>query len=110
MKLSYKSNKLEQSLTLDKNIIKSYGTLSKKIKQRIEQLKAANDLSIIAKISVLRLHPYIGDRLGEWSIDIQENWRICFEIDLDPIPTLNDGGVDLNKVNAIKILSVEDPH
>jgi len=110
MNLSYKSKKLELSLTEDKSLIKSYGFLSKKIKQRIEQLKAADELSIVAKLSVLRLHPYKGDRLGEWSIDIQENWRICFEIDQDPIPTLEDGGVDLKKVTAIKILSVEDPH
>jgi len=110
MNLSYKNNKLEQSLTEDKNIIKSYGGLSKKIKLRIEQLNAADDLSIVAKIPVLRLHPYKGDRLGEWSIDIQENWRICFEIDQEPIPTLDDGGVNLNKVTTIKILSLEDPH
>lgn len=110
MDLSYKSNKLEQSLTIDRNIIKSYGGLSKKIKQRLQQLKAANDLSIIAKIPVLRLHPYKGDRLGEWTIDIQENWRICFEIDQYPIPKSDDGGVNLNMVTAIKILSVEDPH
>jgi proteic killer suppression protein len=44
MNISYKNNKLEQSLTIDRNIIKSYGGLSKKIKQRLEQLKAANDL------------------------------------------------------------------
>lgn len=110
MNLNYKNKKLEQSLTEDKNIIKNYGGLSKKIKQRIEQLKASDDLSIIAKIPVLRLHPYKGDRLGEWSIDIQENWRICFEIDQDPIPTLEDGGVNLNMVSAIKILSIVDPH
>lgn len=110
MDLSYKSKKLEQSLTEDKSLIKNYGALAKKIKQRIGQLKAADELSIVAKIPVLRLHPYKGDRLGEWSIDIQENWRICFEIDLNPIPTLDDGGVDLKKVTAIKILSVEDPH
>jgi len=110
MNLSYKSKKLELSLTEDKSLIKSYGILSKKIKQRIEQLNAADELSIVAKLPVLRLHPYKGDRLGEWSIDIQENWRICFEIDQDPIPSLEDGGVDLKKVTAIKILSVEDPH
>jgi len=110
MNLSYKNNKLEQSLNVDRNIIQSYGVLSKKIKQRMDQLKAANDLSIIAKIKVLRLHPYLGNRLGEWTIDIQENWRICFKIDQNPIPRLNDGGVNLNMVTTIKILSVEDPH
>ena len=108
MELSYKNKKLEQSITDDKSLIKSYGTLAKKIKQRIGQLKAADNLSVIGKIPVIRLHPYKGDRLGEWSIDIQENWRICLEIDQDPLPTLDDGCVDLNKVTSIKILSVED--
>ncbi len=110
MDLSYKNRKLERSLTEDKNIIKTYGHLSKKIKQRINQLVASEDLSIIAKIPVMRLHPYKGDRLGEWSVDIQENWRICFKIYHDPIPLLDDGGVNLNQVTAIKIISIEDPH
>lgn len=110
MKLSYKSKKLEQSLTEDKRLIKTYGELSKKIKQRIGQLKAADTLSTIAKIPVLRLHPYKGNRMGEWSIDIKDNWRICFEIDHEPIHISNDGSVKLEKVTAIKITSVEDPH
>jgi toxin HigB-1 len=110
MKLSYKNNKLEKSLTDDKVILKTYGTLSKTIKQRINQLKAADELTTIARLPALRLHPYTGARLGEWSIDIHKNWRICFTIDHDPIPRMEDGGVNPDKVTAIKILSVEDPH
>ena len=110
MKLSFKSKKLEKSLTIDKEIIKSYGQLAKKIKQRITALEVAENLSTIAKIPAMRLHPYIGDRAGEWSIDIVKNWRIIFEINHDPIPENEAGGVNLYEVTAIKILSVEDPH
>ena len=39
----------------------------------MQQLRAANDLSTIAKIPALRLHPYKGDRLGRWSIDVNQN-------------------------------------
>lgn len=110
MELSFKSKKLEKSLTIDKEIAKSYGELAKKIKQRIIALEEAEDLSTIEKIPAMRLHPYKGDRAGEWSIDIFKNWRICFEINHDPIPEKEDGGVNLVEVTAIKILSVEDPH
>lgn len=110
MKISFKNNKLEQKLNTDKGLAKSYGTLAKKAKLRMNQLKSAVNLRVIADNKVLRLHPYKGDRKGEWSIDIHENWRICFEINQDPIPVIADGGVSLIEVSEIKIISVEDPH
>lgn len=110
MKLSYKTKKLEKSLTNDREIIKSFGTLAKKVKQRITELQEADSLADIATLPFMRLHPYKGARKGEWSIDIFKNWRICFEIANDPIPELEDGGVSLAKVTSIKIMSIEDPH
>ncbi len=110
MELSYKNNKLEKSLTTDKGLAKSYGRLAKKVKQRRIQLESANNLLTISKLPVLRLHQYQGDRKGIWSIDIQENWRILFQINHDPIPTFEDGGIDLNAITIISIESVEDPH
>jgi proteic killer suppression protein len=77
---------------------------------RITQLNNADNLEVISKLQVLRLHQHIGKGKGTWSIDIQENWRILFEINQDPIPTLEDGGIDLKAITIISIESVEDPH
>jgi len=110
MELSYKNNKLEKSLTTDKGLAKSYGRLAKKIKQRRIQLESADNLEVISKLPILRLHQHIGKGKGTWSIDIQENWRILFEIDQDPIPTLEDGGIDLKEITIISIESIADPH
>jgi proteic killer suppression protein len=110
MEVSYKTNKLEKSLTTDKGLAKSYGKLAKKIKQRRTQLESADNLEAISKLPVLRLHQHTGKGKGTWSIDIQENWRILFEIDQDPIPSLEDGGVDLKAITIICVTSVEDPH
>lgn len=110
MKLSYKTKKLEKSFTTDKGLAKSYGTLDKKIKQRRIQLTEADNLEVISKLPALRLHQHKGQGKGTWSIDIHQNWRILFEIDQDPIPTLEDGGVDLKAITIICIESVEDPH
>lgn len=110
MELSYKTNKLEKSLTTDKGLAKSYGKLAKKIKQRRIQLESAENLEAISKLPALRLHQHTGKGKGTWSINIQENWRILFEIDQDPIPSLEDGGVDLKAITIICVTSVEDPH
>ena len=109
MKILYKTNKLKKSLTVDRQIIKEYGTLAKKIKQRMNELKAAENLAVIATLPALRLHQYKGDT-KIWSIDIQQNWRILFELAQEPVPQLEDGGTALQEIKIIKIISVEDPH
>jgi proteic killer suppression protein len=110
MELSYKNNKLKKLLTTDTGLLKLNSTLAKKIKQRRIELESADNLEVISKLPVLRLHQYKGNRKGTWSIDIQENWRILFEVNQDPIPTLEDGGIDLKAITIISIESVEDPH
>lgn len=110
MELSYKNNKLKKSLTTDKGLLKLNSRLAKKIKRRRIELESADNLEVISKLSALRLHQHIGKGKGTWSIDIQENWRILFEINQDPIPTLEDGGIDLKAITIISIESVEDPH
>jgi len=68
VEISYKNNKLEKALTNDKELIKTYGELAKKIKQRQKELKEAENLLVISQLPALRLHPYRGNRLGEWSV------------------------------------------
>ena len=110
MKLTYKTKKLEKSLTKDYELIKAYGSLSKKIKQRILELKAAENLEVITTLPALRLHPHKGKNKGIWSIDIYKNWRILFTVAHNPVPQKEDGGVALHEVKVIKIISIEDPH
>ncbi len=110
MKITFKNNRLQKTLTDDKELIKTYNVLAKKIKERRVDLELVDNLDVISKMPAWRLHPYGGGRKGEWSIDIFKNWRIIFEIDQEPIPILEDGGVNLSEVKAIKIVSIEDPH
>lgn len=112
MDLSYKSRKLEKSLTNDSELLKKYGQRAKKLKQRLTLLCTAPSLFDISKLPPTRLHQYRGDREGEWSIDISPNWRLIFEIDYKAINRRKDETTetDKNLITAIRILSVEDPH
>lgn len=110
MKLAYKSTKLEKSLTDDIKLMRTYGGLAKKIKQRILQFRAAEHLGVLSTLPALRLHQHKGKNKGLWSIDIHQNWRILFKLDHDPVPKKDDGSVILQEITQIKIISIEDPH
>jgi len=109
VEISFKNNKLEKSFTDDRVLAKTYGTMAKKVKQRYEDLKSADNLFVISHYPAMRLHSYQGNS-GIWSIDIFKNQRILFTINQNPLPTLEDGGVNLKAIEIIKIESVEDPH
>lgn len=110
LEIDFKNNKLRKQLSDGKTLLKSYGSLARKIKQRLLELESADTLAVVAANKALRLHPYKGARKGEWSVDVQQNWRVIFEINHDPAPLLDDGGVDLSSVTRINILAIEDPH
>ncbi len=46
----------------------------------------------------------------QFSVVLTKNWRLIFEVDHDPIPRLDDGGIDLDKVSAIRFIEVVDYH
>ena len=74
MEITFKNNKLEKSFTDDNLLSKIYGTMAKKVKQRYEDLKLADNLFVISQYPAMRLHPYKGNS-GIWSVDIIKNWR-----------------------------------
>lgn len=110
MQISFKSRKLEKSLTEPREISKTYGVMAKKVNQRIKDLLAASTLAVMKTIPAANCHELKGDRDGQLAVDISGNWRIIFEPDHDPVPAKSDGGLDWDAVTQIKILEVEDYH
>ena len=53
-------------------------THSKKIRMRLTALHTASRLEDM-DLPGFRLHSLKGDRLGEWAVDVNKNWRITFE-------------------------------
>ena len=59
MNLSFKNRKLKNFLTVDKEIIKTYGSMAKKVKQRIIALEEAEkedgalDLDMVTAIKII---------------------------------------------------------
>lgn len=110
MRVTYKTKKLLASLTDDRMLVKKYGALAKKIKQRLNELESWPTLEDISHFPALHLHPLKGKRKEEWAITIQENWRLCFCLEDDPLPLLPDEGIDIKLIKKIKIIEVVDYH
>jgi proteic killer suppression protein len=83
---------------------------AKKLRQRLDELRAADVLADIRHLPPPRMHQLSGDRAGQFSVDLDHPYRLIFTVGVHPIPQKEAGGIDLSKVTAIIICGVEDTH
>ncbi|MCF7673842.1 MAG: type II toxin-antitoxin system RelE/ParE family toxin [Akkermansiaceae bacterium] len=110
MDVSFHTKKLEKLANSGKEQQRQLGNnAAKKFKRRLDDLRAARNL---AEMSLLpgRLHPLIGDRSGEFSLDLEHPNRLLMVPAHDPVPLKEDGGVDWDAVTAVEITEITDTH
>lgn len=111
MDILFKSKKLKKICSKHKFAIKTYGqTRGTKLMQRMSELHAAIALSDISHLPPARLHELTGNRSGQLSVDLGHPYRLLFIPDNEPIPLKDDGGLDNEKIDKIKILEIIDTH
>lgn len=88
---------------------KRFGGDYKLLLRRLESLSAAVALDDLANVAG-KLHPLRGERQGQWALNLWGLFRVVFEPANDPLPKLRDGGLDLSKITAVRILEVTDYH
>ena len=94
----------------DKLLKRRHGDVrAKKIRQRLDDLKSADNLSIM-KLLPGRCHELKGDHHGLLSLDLDHPWRLIFMPDDTPPALKKDGGIDWENVRMIIILGIEDTH
>ena len=96
--------------SMDK-MIREFGAESaKKLGMRLQAIEAADCLADLFTLPQCRCHPLNGDRKGQFAVDLKHPFRLVFEPRHDPMPLADDGGIDLSRVTAVKVLAVEDYH
>jgi len=58
---------------------RKYAGFDRVAKRKLDHLNAATSLSDLAAIPGNQFESLVGDRLGQYSIRINDRWRICFE-------------------------------
>ena len=111
MDIIFKNRKLERICNDYKQLQKAYGDQqARKIRQRLDELHAADVLADISHLPPQRRHQLSGDRQGQVSVDVIYPYRLLFSVANNPFPLKADGGLDVSKVTIILILGVEDTH
>lgn len=110
MEIDFASRKLKKTMEDDSSIKKIYGKLASALKRRIAILESAACLHDVPVGSPDWCHELKGTRAGTFAVEVSGNYRLIFEPDHDPVPLMDDGGIDLRQVTAVKILEVTDYH
>ena len=77
MILSYRNKKTEQFAT--GTFVKDFQSFEDQAARRLSILNAALSLDTLRAMPGNRLEALKGDRVGQFSIRINQQWRICFE-------------------------------
>jgi proteic killer suppression protein len=74
------SDGLTMKLYLGENVAgKVAKELLPRIRRKLDLLDQASDINDLRVPPSNRLHPLDKDRKGQWSISINEQWRVCFK-------------------------------
>ncbi len=59
--------------------VKAFSAFARQAEMKLDQLEAAESLKDLAVLPGNRFEALKGDRKGQYSIRINDQWRICFE-------------------------------
>jgi proteic killer suppression protein len=77
MIVSYRDRKTERFANGER--VKEFSGFARQGEVRLDRLEAAGSLKDLAALRGNRLEALQGDRQGQYSIRINDQWRICFE-------------------------------
>ena len=111
MKITFKTVKLQKIFDDQKKLVAEFGTpMFKKIRIRMSVLSAATTLAQVPQAKPDRCHQLEGKRRGTFAVDLMHPFRLIFKPKHKPVPTDENGAIDLHGVTSIEIQTVEDYH
>jgi proteic killer suppression protein len=60
-------------------LVRRFQAIERAARRKLEMLDAATSLADLSQIPGNRLEALKGDRAGQYSIRVNDQWRICFE-------------------------------
>ncbi|MGI6594372.1 MAG: type II toxin-antitoxin system RelE/ParE family toxin [Christensenellales bacterium] len=79
MKITYKSKSIEKVCTNANVASKKYGyDMAGKIQQRIDEIKAADNVEQMIQFKIGRCHPLKGSRKNQYAVDLIHPKRLVF--------------------------------
>lgn len=110
IQIAWTDRKLEKNCSTDHEGQKRWGAEHWKVlRRRLQSLRAAQTLANM-DTAPGHCHALTANRKGEFAVDLWASFRLIFRPDHDPVPRLEDGGIDRTRVTRIVIEEVGDYH
>ncbi len=113
MHITFRNRSLEKLANSAKELTRKFGSqVAKKITMRLRTLDATDCLANVNHEPPERRHELKGQRKGQFAVVTTKTSgvRVIFKPNHDPVPTKEDGGVDLIRVTDIVIWDIDDYH
>ena len=111
MDILFASAKLRRVCSSRKEAVRRYGPVGgKRLMQRLDDLRAADNLELLRHLPQARCHELTGNLRGLLSVDLHHPYRLLLRPANEPVPRNPDGGLDWARVTAVEIVKVEDTH
>ena len=107
--ISWSDRKLEKTCASDKAGQRHLGRQLEAREAPLASLEAAPTLTDMDGVPG-NCHPLRADREGQFAVHLWGRYRLVFEPNHEPIPLLDDGGIDKALVTNIVITEVVDYH
>ena len=107
--IHWNDDKLEKACSHERTGKRRWGGNFRILQRRLESLAAAETLADMDGVPG-RCHALRGDRAGQFAVALWGSYRLIFFIADNPVPTLDDGGIDRSKVTKINLVEVVDYH
>jgi toxin HigB-1 len=69
----------ETGQLFERQSVRRFRSIERSALRKLDMLDAADDLRVLAGLPGNRLEKLSGDRKGQYSIRINDQWRVCFE-------------------------------
>lgn len=110
MDILFKNDRLRRDRTEERWMQRAWGANRAAIlRRRLGQLLAVERLEHMRLVHA-RTHELEGNRSGIISLDLDGGYRLLVEPAHSPAPTKPDGGLDWNRITAVRVVAVEDTH
>lgn len=108
MELTFKDKHIRKLCENQAEAQKKLGSdCARKLRTRLADLEAAANVS---ELTAGRPHPLLGDRKGQFAVDLAKGFRLVFAPDHDPCPRKDDQSIDWSNVTIICIEEIGDYH
>ncbi len=110
MEVTFADSRLQKRCEARSALVRVYGPrCGGKVMTRLADLRAATTLEEMRDLPG-DCHELKGDRRRQLAVKLEGAWRLVFAPTHNPAPTKPDGGLDWERVTAVRIIDIVDYH